>query len=71
MKLSKVILENRKIVHRSEINLSEKDIDLLSENITGKLEDYLDTGDRDFLKKTVTAAIQEPVSYTHLTLPTN
>ena len=59
MKLSKVILENRKIVHRSEINLSEKDIDLLSENITGKLEDYLDTGDRDFLKKTVTAAIQE------------
>jgi hypothetical protein len=59
MKLSKVILENRKIVHRSEISLSEKDIDLLSENITGKLEDYLDTGDRDFLKKTVTAAIQE------------
>jgi len=59
MKLSKVILENRKIVHRSEINLSEKDINLLSENITGKLEDYLDTGDRDFLKKTVTAAIHE------------
>ena len=49
MKLSKVILENRKIVHRSEISLSEKDIDLLSENITGKLEDYLDTGDRNFL----------------------
>ena len=59
MKLSKLILENKKIIHRSEINLSEKDVDLLSENITGKLEEFLDTGDRSFLKKTVTAAIQE------------
>jgi hypothetical protein len=59
MKLSKLILENKRIIHRSEINLSEKDVDLLSENITGKLEEFLDTGDRSFLKKTVTAAIQE------------
>ena len=59
MKLSKLILENKKIIHRSEINLSEKDVDLLSENITGKLEEFLDTGDRSFLKKTVTAAIKE------------
>lgn len=59
MKLSKLILENKRIIHRSEINLSEKDVDLLSENITGKLEEFLDTGDRSFLKKTVTAAIKE------------
>lgn len=59
MKLSKLILENKKIIHRSEINLSENDVDLLSENITGKLEEFLDTGDRSFLKKTVTAAIKE------------
>ena len=59
MKLSKLIFENKRIIHRSEINLSEKDVDLLSENITGKLEEFLDTGHRSFLKKTVTAAIQE------------
>ena len=59
MKLSKLIIKNKRIIHRSEINLSEKDVDLLSENITGKLEEFLDTGDRSFLKKTVTAAIQE------------
>jgi hypothetical protein len=57
MKLSKVILENKKIVHRSEINLSEKEVNLLAEKITSELEEYLDTGDRDFLKKTVTSAV--------------
>ena len=59
MKLSKVILENNKVVHRSELSLSEKDVNLLAETITSKLEDYLDTGDREFLTKTVQAAIND------------
>ena len=59
MKLSKVILENNKVVHRSELSLSEKDVNLLAETITNKLEDYLDTGDREFLTKTVQAAIND------------
>lgn len=59
MKLSKVILENNKVVHRSELSLSEKDVNLLAETITNKLEDYLDTGDRAFLTKTVQAAIND------------
>lgn len=59
MKLSKVILENNKVVHRSELSLSEKDVNLLAETITNKLEDYLDTGDRPFLTKTVQAAIND------------
>lgn len=59
MKLSKVILENNKVVHRSELSLSEKDVNLLAETITNKLEDYLDTGDRKFLTKTVQAAIND------------
>ena len=59
MKLSKVILENNKVVHRSELSLSEKDVNLLAETITNKLEDYLDTGDRELLTKTVQAAIND------------
>lgn len=64
MKLSKVILENKKVVHRSEINLSEKEVDLLSEKITNELESYLDTGDRQFLKKTVEAAVKSLIKET-------
>lgn len=65
MKLSKVILENKKVVHRSEINLSEKEVDLLSEKITNELESYLDTGDRQFLKKTVEAAVKSLIKETN------
>tara|TARA_E500000331_G_C17230457_1_gene702392 strand:- start:146 stop:340 length:195 start_codon:yes stop_codon:yes gene_type:complete len=57
MKLSKVILENNKVVHRSEINLSEKDVNLLTEKITHELEDYFDTGDKTVLTKIVKAAV--------------
>ena len=64
MKLSKVILENKKVVHRSEINLSEKEVDLLSEKITNELESYLDTGDRQYLKKTVEAAVKSLIKET-------
>ena len=53
----KVILENNKVVHRSEINLSEKDVNLLTEKITHELEDYFDTGDKTVLTKIVKAAV--------------
>ena len=59
MKLSKVILENKKVVVRKQLDLSEKDIDNLTEAITTKLEDYLDIENKEILKKTVSAAINE------------
>jgi len=59
MKLSKIILENNKIIHKAELNLSEKDIDNLSEAISKKLDEYLDLNNREILTKTVKAAIQE------------
>lgn len=62
MKLSKIILENKKYIVREELNLSEKDIDNLSEAITLKLEDYLDIDNRAVLSKSVKAAINELLS---------
>jgi len=62
MKLSKIILENKKYIVREELNLSEKDIDSLSEAITQKLEDYLDIDNRTLLSKSVKAAINELLS---------
>jgi hypothetical protein len=59
MKLSKVILENKKVVVRKQIDLSEKDINSLTEAITTKLEDYLDIENKEILRKTVSAAINE------------
>ena len=59
MKLSKIILENNKIIHKAELNLSEKDIDNLSEAISKKLNEYLDLNNRELLIKTVKAAIEE------------
>ena len=59
MKLSKIILENNRIIHKAELNLSEKDIDNLSEAISKKLNEYLDLNNRDLLIKTVKAAIEE------------
>ena len=61
MKLSKIILENKRIVERAELNISEEDINKLTEAISTKLEDYLDIENRPLLTKTVKAAIQELV----------
>ena len=62
MKLSKIILENKKYIVRQELNLSEKDITNLSEAITFKLEEYLDIDNRVLLKGSVKAAISELLS---------
>lgn len=59
MKLSKIILENKKIVHQAELNLSEKDVEQLTEAITSKLNDYLDIENEDILNETVKAAIND------------
>ena len=59
MKLSKIILEKKKIVHQSELNLSEKDISNLAEAISSKLDDYLDIENKELLNHTVKAAIKE------------
>ena len=59
MKLSKIILENKRIVERAELNISEEDINKLTEAITTKLEDYLDTGNRTLIQKVVHSAINE------------
>ena len=58
MKLSKIILENNKIVARAEINLSEKDINTLTETISRKLGESLDV-DQDMFKKVVKGSINE------------
>jgi hypothetical protein len=59
MKLSKIILEKKRIVHQSEINLSDSDITTLAEAISCKLDDYLDIEDKELLNHTVEAAIKE------------
>ena len=59
MKLSKIILEKRKVVHQSEINLSKNDINTLAEAISSKLDDYLDVENKELLNTTVKAAIEE------------
>ncbi len=59
MKLSKIILEKKKIVTQSELNLSDKDISNLAEAISSKLEDYLDVENKELLNQTVKAAIEE------------
>ena len=59
MKLSKIILEKKRIVHQSEINLSEKDIIILAEVISNKLDDYLDVENKELLNHPVKAAIKE------------
>lgn len=61
MKLSKIILENNKIIERAELSVSEKDIDNLSEAITSKLQDYLDIEKPEVLLKAVKEAISELV----------
>ena len=57
MKLSKVILENKKYVVREQLDLSDEDVLKLAEAITNKLEDYLDIENRTLLFQSVSAAI--------------
>ena len=59
MKLSKIILENKKYIARVQIDLSEEEITQLCEAITSKLEDYLDIENKELLQKTVSSAINE------------
>jgi len=59
MKLSKIILENKKFIVREELNLSNADVVKLAEAITDKLEDYLDIDNRTLLFQSVSAAIGE------------
>lgn len=56
MKLSKIILENKKVIQRSELNISEKEVGMLVESITDKMVDYFDLP-TDITKKAVQAAI--------------
>lgn len=59
MKLSKIILENKKYVVREELAISSNDVKKLTESITNKLEDYLDIENKEILRKTVSSAIKE------------
>ena len=59
MKLSKIILENKRYITRTQIDLSEVEITQLSEAITSKLVDYLDIENKELLQKTVSSAINE------------
>ncbi len=57
MKLSKIILENKKYVVREQLDLSNEDILKLAEAITNKLSDYLDIDNKSLLHQSVSAAI--------------
>ena len=57
MKLSKIILENKKYVVREELNLSDGDVIKLAEAITTKLQEYLDIDNKTLLHQSVSAAI--------------
>ena len=57
MKLSKIILENKKYVVREELNLSDNDVIKLAEAITNKLQEYLDVDNKTLLHQSVSAAI--------------
>ena len=57
MKLSKIILENKKLVVREQLDLSSDDVTKLAEAITNKLQEYLDIDNRTLLHQSVSAAI--------------
>lgn len=57
MKLSKIILENKKFIVREQLDLSDQDVIKLSEKITEKLEEYFDTGNKTLIFQVVSAAI--------------
>jgi hypothetical protein len=62
MKLSKVILENNKVVTKKELVMSEKDVNTLSETIAEKLNDYLDIDKKEVLRGIVKEAIEKIVN---------
>jgi|TARA_R100000084_G_C4516220_1_gene84728 hypothetical protein len=62
MKLSKVILENNKVVTKKELVMSEADVITLSETIAEKLNDYLDIDKKEVLSGIVKEAIQKIVN---------
>jgi hypothetical protein len=66
MKLSKIILENKKYVVKEELNLSDEHIVKLAKAITDKLEDYLDIDNRTLLFQSVSAAIGDLVQNNEL-----
>ena len=59
MKLSKVILENKKIVAKTQLEITSQEIDKLTEAITTKLQDYLDIENIELLKESVSGAIKD------------
>lgn len=59
MKLSKVILENKKIVAKTQLEITSQEIDKLTEAITNKLQDYLDIENIELLKESVSGAIKD------------
>tara|TARA_B110000858_G_scaffold186496_1_gene229749 strand:+ start:407 stop:601 length:195 start_codon:yes stop_codon:yes gene_type:complete len=62
MKLSKIILENKELIEKTQLEFTSADIDKLTEAITSKLEEYLDTGNQELIRKSVASAIDEIVS---------
>ena len=62
MKLSRIILENKKFIERTQIDLSEEEVTQLSEAISTKLTEYLDIEDPVILKESVSSAINELIS---------
>ena len=59
MKLSKVILEEKKVVHRHELMLTNKDVDKLTTRIADRLDEFIDSGNRGLLELFIKAAIKE------------
>ena len=62
MKLSRIILENKKFIERTQIDLSKEEVTQLSEAISTKLTEYLDIEDPVILKESVSSAINELIS---------
>ena len=61
MKLSKVILENKKVVESKELILTSEDVSRLTTIIADKLEGFLDIGNRQLLESSISAAKKEIV----------
>ena len=61
MKLSKVILENKKVVESKELILTTEDVSRLTTIIADKLEGFLDIDNRQLLESSISAAIKEIV----------
>ncbi len=59
MKLSKVILEDKKVVHRHELLLTKQDVDKLTTSIADRLDKFIDIGNRQLLESSIKAAIKE------------